>query len=152
PCLEPLEDRLPLAVFTVVSAGDTGTGTDLAGDLRYCLTQANARPGLDTIQFAIPGSGPHSINLTSALPAITDAVFLDGSTTPGASANPLATGDNAVLQIELNGTAAGADVSGLRITSSGCTIRGLVIMDFNQSGITISGASATGNTIAGNFI
>jgi hypothetical protein len=152
PCLEPLEDRLPLAVFTVISPGDTGGGTGLAGDLRYCLTQANATPGLDAIQFAIPGSGPHTINLASALPAITDAVFLDGYSQPGASANTLAAGDNAVLQLELNGTSAGAGASGLRITSSGSTVRGLAINRFNQAGILLSGASATGNTIAGNFL
>ncbi|HYT93551.1 MAG TPA: hypothetical protein VEL76_32835, partial [Gemmataceae bacterium] len=152
PFLEPLEDRLPLAVFTVISAADTGTGVGLAGDLRYCLTQANATPGLDTIQFAIPGSGLHTINLTSALPAITDAVFLDGYTQPGASANTLPVGNNAVLQIELNGAAAGTGASGLKITTSGCTVRGLVINRFNQAGIAISGASATGNTIAGDFI
>src|SRR5262245_21094376 len=152
PCLEPLEDRLPLAVFTVISAGDTGSGVDLAGDLRYCLTQANATPGLDTIQFAIPGSGLHTINLTSALPAITDALFLDGSTQPGASVNTLPVGNNAVLQVELNGSAAGAGANGLRITGSGCTVRGLVINRFNQSGIAISGVSASGNTIAGDFI
>jgi parallel beta-helix repeat protein len=151
PCLEPLEDRLALAVFTVISAGDSGAGTGLAGDLRYCLSQANATPGLDTIQFAIPGSGPHTINPTSALPVITDAVFLDGYTQPGASPNTLAAGDNAVLAIELNGAAAGATANGLTIQgASNCRIRGLAINRFGAAGIFIRGGSD--NVVEGNFI
>jgi parallel beta-helix repeat protein len=150
--LEPLEDRLAPAVFTVTNAGDTGAGVGLAGDLRYCITQANATPGTDTIQFAIPGAGLHTINLTSALPAITDPVVIDGYTQAGTSLNTLATGDNAVLAIELNGSAAGTGVNGLTSNAGGCTIRGLVIDGFGANGIGISGASASGNIIEGNFI
>ena len=38
--LEALEDRWVPSTFTVNSIGDTGTGTGVTGDLRYCLTQA----------------------------------------------------------------------------------------------------------------
>src|SRR5262249_27938070 len=132
PFLEPLEDRLAPAVLSVINTGDTGTGVGLTGDLRYCLTRANALPGFDTIQFAIPGSGVHTISPTSALPAVTDAVLIDGYTQPGSSANTLPAGDNAVLQIELDGTLAGANARGLTITAGASTIRGLVINHFNQ--------------------
>jgi hypothetical protein len=150
--LEPLEDRLAPAVFTVTNTGDTGSGAGLAGDLRYCITQANATPGTDTIQFAIAGTGLQTISLTSALPAITDSVVIDGYTQAGASPNSLATGDNAVLAIELNGSAAGTGVNGLTINAGVCTISGLVIDGFGADGIFISGASASGNIIEGNFI
>ena len=52
--LSTLEDRATPATFTVTSAGDTGTGVGLTGDLRYCITQANdplVHPGADTIVF-----------------------------------------------------------------------------------------------------
>jgi hypothetical protein len=104
------------------------------------------------IQFAIPGAALHTINLTSALPAITDAVFIDGYTQPGASPNTLSVGDNAVLDIEPNGAAAGAGASGLTISASGCTVRGLVIKRFGQSGIVnLTTGGTAGNVIDGNF-
>src|SRR5262249_23620161 len=87
----------------------------------------------------------------SALPTITEAVTIDGYSQSGASANTLTTGDNAVLLVELNGTSAGSSSSGLTISASGSMIKGLVINRF-ATGITLSGAGATGNTIAGNFI
>jgi hypothetical protein len=139
-------------MFTVNSVGDTGSGSGLAGDLRYCLTQANATPGPNTIQFAIPAAGVQVINLTSALPAIANSVVIDGYTQAGASPNTLATGDNAILTVELNGAAAGSGVNGLTINTGGCTIRGLVLDNFSANGILVSGTSAGGNTIEGNFI
>jgi hypothetical protein len=42
PRLEPLEDRSLLSTFTVIDMGDAGIGFDDHGDLRYCITQANA--------------------------------------------------------------------------------------------------------------
>ena len=48
-----------------------------------------------------------TISPLTALPTITDPVIIDGYTQPGASANTLAVGDNAVLLIELNGANAG---------------------------------------------
>jgi hypothetical protein len=39
------------STFTVNSTGDTGTGSGFAGDLRYCITQANSAGGNETITF-----------------------------------------------------------------------------------------------------
>jgi predicted outer membrane repeat protein len=51
----------------VNSLGDTGVGTAADhGDLRYCLTQANANPGPDTITFAVTGT----IQLENQLPTV----------------------------------------------------------------------------------
>jgi hypothetical protein len=155
--LEVLEDRLAPAVFTVVNNGDTGAGTGLTGDLRYCINQANALAGPNTIQFAIAAGGVQTINLASALPQITRAVTIDGYTEAGASANTLAVGDNAVLTVVLNG-ARSINV-GLAVASSSVTIRGLVIQNFTQYGVSVSGNPLTpgqpgpsGVVIAGNFI
>src|SRR6516165_6006014 len=49
--VELLEDRAVPSTFTVNGTGDSGTGSGLVGDLRYCITQANANAGPDTIVF-----------------------------------------------------------------------------------------------------
>jgi hypothetical protein len=113
----------------------------------------NATGGPDHIYFAIPGSGVHTIIITagSPLPPISDAVVIDGYSQPGASANPLAAGDNAVILIELNGTSAGTGANGLTLAagSNGSTIRGLAIDRFNGSGIKVI---SNNNAIVGDFL
>src|SRR5262249_35748914 len=49
--LEMLEDRWVPSTFTVNSTADLGTGSGMAGDLRYCLTQANSSSGANAIVF-----------------------------------------------------------------------------------------------------
>src|SRR5258708_4960578 len=70
--LEVLEDRTLLSVYTVDRLTDTGAGSDLAGDLRYCITRATS--GEDTITFGVTGT----INLTKALPDLTKSVTIQG--------------------------------------------------------------------------
>jgi hypothetical protein len=132
--------------FTVINTADSGCGS-----LRQAILNANASPGLDLIDFKIPGAGPHTIQPLSALPTITDPVVIDGYTQPGASpnSNPFDKGINAVLKIELDGTEA-AFVDGLVITAGNSIVRGLVINRFLQSGIVLS--LNGGNTIEGNFV
>src|SRR5262249_16794937 len=75
PRVEGLEDRLAPATFSVTNVNNGG-----AGSLRAAIASANSTAGADTITFAIPGAGVKTINLTSALPTITQAVTIDGST------------------------------------------------------------------------
>ena len=131
--------------LTVTNTLDSGTGS-----LRDAIICANTIVGTDTIDFNIPGAGPHTIQPASALPTITDPVLIDGYTEPGASPNTLAVGSDAALMIELDGTGAGGD--GLTITAADSTMRGLVINRFSGDGISITGAAATGNVVEGNFI
>ncbi len=51
--LEQLEARdcPAVAAYTVTGLGDAGAGMGNMGDLKYCIAQANANPGADTIQF-----------------------------------------------------------------------------------------------------
>lgn len=125
-----------LATFTVTNTNDSG-----AGSLRQAILDANALSGLDVIDFALSGSSPYTINLTSKLPDISDAVTLDGWTQAGFSVSPI---------IELDGTNAGS-ADGLRLASGsgGSTIRGLVINRFANDGIRVD---SDGNTIVGNYI
>lgn len=143
------------ASYTVTNTSDSG-----AGSLRQAILDANANPGTDTINFNIPGAGPHTIKPLSALPTITDPVIIDGYTEPGSSPNTNGPGlgINAVLMIELDGTNAGDLVDGLYITAGDSTVRGLVINRFGGGvtgglggcGVRVSGNG--GNVIEGNFI
>jgi CSLREA domain-containing protein len=119
--------------------------------LRAAIMEANATTDGDTINFTIPALGVQTISPTSALPTITQPVTIDGYTQGVSSANTLAVGDNAVINVELNGTSAGALTDGLNITAGSCTVRGLAIYRFLGDGIELGG-TAGGNTITGNFI
>jgi hypothetical protein len=128
--------------------------------LRAAIEQANATSGADTINFNIPddpsisGDEVRTISPVSVLPNITEQVTINGYSQPGASPNTNGPGlgDNAVLRVELNGSNAGANASGLSITSTtsgNSKVRGLVINRFAQHGILLSGQ---GNVVEGNFI
>lgn len=122
------------AVFTVTNTGDVG-----AGSLRDAMTQANITPGNDIIDFAISGSGPHTIRPLSPLPVLTDTagVMIDGLSQAGSDpgGSPPST---AILMIEVNG--AGAGVShGFHIVSPYNAIQGVVVDSFEQDGIRIEG-------------
>jgi uncharacterized delta-60 repeat protein/CSLREA domain-containing protein len=126
--------------FTVLNTANSGPGS-----LRQAIKDANTSPnnaaGPDLIQFAIGAGGVQSIAPLSALPTISDAVILDGTTQPGYSGTPL---------IELNGSSAGSGANGLSITAGNSMVRGLVIDQFGQNGIYISGGG--GDLIAANYI
>ena len=128
--------------FTVINTNDSG-----AGSLRQAILDANGSMGADTIAFAIPGAGVHTITPATPLPTITGPVTLNGYTQSGASPNTLAVGDDAVLLIELSGLTSGG--TGIAITGGGSTVRGLVIHNFGPA-MTMN--TAGGNTVAGNFI
>jgi hypothetical protein len=121
----------PVAIFAVTNTNDSGVGS-----LRQAIIDANASPGADAIYFDIPTAAVPTITLLSALPAITGAVTLDGTTQPA-------------LQVELNGASAGAAADGLLISGGNSVVRGLVINRFGDDGIQLNSGS---NVIEGNLI
>jgi len=150
--VERLESRIAPAVFIVNSVLDVGLDPDDGiGSLREAILSANANAGVDMISFNIPGSGVQRIAVTSELPAITEAVVIDGFTQPGATPNTQMVGNDAVLLIELHGGNAGLSADGLILNAGGSTIRGLVINGFESSGMVIQGGTG-GNVVEGNFI
>lgn len=139
------------ATFTVENTDDSGLAS-----LRQAILDANTSIGHDTIAFAIPpfDGTVKLIGPTSILPAITDAVTIDGYTQPGASPNTLAVdqGDDAVLLIELvsiNLPYQGNDC-GLVVQADGCTVRGLVVNRWPQCAIQAIGADDL--VVEGNFL
>lgn len=134
------------ATFTVTHTGDDGSDS-----LRQAILDSNGSIGiLDTIAFDISGDGPHTLRPQSPLPIVTDPVNIDGYTQPGAARNTYATGAiNAAIEIELDGTNAGA-AHGLTVAAGNSVIQGLAINRFAELGIYLQGAG--GNSIEGNFI
>jgi CSLREA domain-containing protein len=141
--------------FTVNTTNDVDDGSCniIHCSLREAILAANSNPGPDLIHFNIPGSGPHTILIFPAmngpLPTITDAVTIDGYTQPGATpnSNPAPQGLNAQLKIVIRRS--GGTASGLTISASNVVVRGVVINNFNQNGILITGSNVI---IEGNFI
>jgi hypothetical protein len=169
--VELMEERVLLAAtITVNSALDTNDPNDWLVTFREAILIANGARAVggseagqvvgtlgtgaadrDTIAFNIPGAGVRTINLTSALPTITDPVTIDGYTQPGSSPNTLPDGDNAILLIELN--RGNLTVNGLTITAGNSVVRGLVInrnISFVAYAIEIT--TRGGNLIEGNFL
>jgi Bacterial pre-peptidase C-terminal domain/Right handed beta helix region len=144
--VEALEPRRLLATFIVSNVNDTGPGS-----LRQALLDVAGRPGSGHfIEFGIPGAGPHRIVPRSALPTVAKLTVVDGFSQPGAvrNTNPPGQPINAVLRVVLDGTLAGRNENGLQLQGD-ATVRGLVIQNFNGSGIAAHGGN---NTIVGNFI
>lgn len=131
----PAASLTPAATFVVDNPGDAG-----GGSLRDAINQANNIPGADVITFNIAGPQPIRINLASALPPITDALSIDGSSQPGFTGTPL---------IEIDASAVAGTANGLTLTAANCNILGLSINGAGGSGIVSNGAN---NIIQGCFI
>lgn len=113
----------------VVSTRDD-EGGDGALTLRGAILEANARPGPDVIRFDIPGPGPHTIFVEAPLPAVADAVVVDGLSQPGALDAP-------VVRIDGSRAAGGGD--GLVLSGAASTVRGLAVTNFARHGIVLAG-------------
>ena len=118
-------DVVHAASFTVTNTSDSGPGS-----LRQAILDANTSPGTDTIDFNIPGAGPHTIQPTSVLPPIIDSVVIDGDSIP---------------DITIDG-ASSINV-GFRVYASDVTITGLSILNFSGSGIAIFTDDAQGRQL-----
>ena len=127
------------STFTVNTADDHNDGICNAADctLREAINADNAG---DTISFNIPGSGVHTINVTSGF-SITKAVTIDGTTQPGFAGAPV---------IELNGAGAGAGINGLNVNAPNVIIKGLIINRF--SGYAINFDSPGNSSVQGCYI
>jgi parallel beta-helix repeat protein len=145
PQIEQFEDRcVPSATYLVSSLADT----NIPGTLRFALNQANANhsgtaAAPDLIQFSTGGGTIH-VNAANGGPlglSANEVAVLDATTATGYSGTPL---------ITLDGSAAGAGVSGLTISGGSSTVKGFDIIDFSGSGIRLD--TNGGNTVQSNYI
>jgi probable HAF family extracellular repeat protein len=120
--------------------GICDTDLDEAGEqcsFRAAIEQSNFNDGVDVITFNITSAGIPKIIPKSALPEITTQIKIDATTQPGTG------------MVEIDGSDAGSAANGLRISANNCEVKGLIITNFAQDGIKITGNS---NTIIGNII
>ena len=158
------------ATITVTSAADDAADDGVC-TLREAIAAANQNtasgasngecaagdpsPAADTIAFAIPGAGVHTITLASTLTVVAELATIDGYTQRPCASNPApcsqpntnATGAiNAVPLIELDCNEQSSCLTFL----TPATVRGLVVNGCPLGGRCIFDLG--GSTIAGNFI
>jgi hypothetical protein len=134
--LEILEDRTLLSTYVVNSLTDTGSGSGLAGDLRYCLTKATS--GNDTITFEQGLTG--TIQLQSPLPALSASVDIQGPGAGTLTVTPtyLAPGSQPFSV----GSAANVQISGLTFSGVGAGVSDGVAA--NAGTLTVSACTVSG--------
>jgi len=133
-------------LFLVTTTADAGIGS-----LSQAILDANASPnvdGPDQIRFAIPGAAPHEIAVAAALPAITDAVVIDGASQRDGMAQP--DGGATVARVTIDGGLLSRPADGLVLRAGSSTIRGLGIRGFDGDAIRLEGGGSS--TIEGNVI
>ncbi|MFO0954680.1 MAG: L-type lectin-domain containing protein [Isosphaeraceae bacterium] len=125
--------------FAVTNTSDSGPGS-----LRQAILNSNAYPGpANTITFAIPGDGVHTIQPLSRLPEISRSVLLDGFSQPGYAGVPA---------IELNGRSL-ADSIDINVASDPSARYMPDCLSINASGVTVRGLAINGflNPFASSF-
>ena len=122
-------------VLVVTNTSDSGPGS-----LRQAIQNADASPGIPTIDFDIPGSGVLTISPASALPAITNQVTIDGTSQRGYSGTPL---------IELSGPVPRGGVRRLDDRGLGATVPAGWRSRTSTAMESPSPAAQSGNTIGG---
>jgi hypothetical protein len=137
---------------TAADPGGAMNGCDFPNSTVDCslvgaINKANANPtgilGPDSITFAI-GSGVQTITLGASLPAIADAVVIDGSTQTAD-----ATCGSGVPCIHLNASVAFLDA--FTVSANDVTIRDLAVHGFHD-GDAFHVTSGANVVIAGNYI
>lgn len=164
------------ATYTVTNTNNSG-----AGSFRQAILDANANPGADIINFAIldiitnyfegnllAGTRVAVIRLTSALPIITDAVTIDGTTQPNTNTGVMAgrvVGADNLTQANINypdvyiipdiaggysrstnTTTSGRGYgNGININTANVTIRGIAISGFGNTSSTASTSGLSGD-------
>lgn len=128
--------------FTVTRTVDAGPGS-----LRQAILDANARPGLDRILFAIPGAGPHTI--VTGGHRVTDPIHIDGYSQRGS----LEATTHAAARLGVVLEASGPSGDGLVIATDDSVVEGLALVGFGGSGDGTTSAAirltGTGNVVRG---
>jgi hypothetical protein len=138
PRFEILEARHLLSTYVVDNLGDSGAGSGLAGDLRYCITQAAEG---DAITFSVTGT----INLAGALPDLTHSISIEGPGPDQLTVRRDTGGDYRIFTVAAGTT---VNIIGLTIANGflpGPNAGGGAIL--NSGTLTISASTFSGNAV-----
>jgi hypothetical protein len=139
PRLTALEARDVPSICVVNNLGDTGAGAGSAGDLRYCMDRSNRQAGKDQILFSVQGT----INLTQALPEITDDLTIAG---PGADRLTVRRDTGGSYRIFTN--LATTELSGITVTNGWSNYGGGISNGYTKT-LTLSDCVITANRTGG---
>lgn len=130
--------------FVVTSTANSGTAT-----LRQAVVDANAAPAeASAIAFAIPGAGPHTITLASALPQVTaNGLIIDAATQPGTQCRDLWAGSGHDLRVNVR---ASPRFEGFQLSGANQIIRGLSFSGFENAVRLLPGSNTA--TIQCNYL
>jgi len=93
----------------------------------------------------------HTIQLQTPLPEVFFPVLIDGYTQPGALPNQLAVGSNAVILVEIDGSAL-TDTNGLVLRGGASTVRGLALVGFPTGFSALVFRNLDGDAVEGCFV
>lgn len=133
PAATQAEWQQTLLTYTVTNTNDSGPGS-----LRQLILDTNATAGIaDTIEFNIPGVGPHTISPVTPLPTIADSLSIDGWSEPNYA-------NDDVPVVILDGASAGVAAVGLDFStgSDASSVRGLSIVNFTSHGISLDASNS----------
>ena len=121
--------RLPQGqLYVVNTTGDADICDATTCSLRGAINAANTNVGADTIVFQIPGTGPFTIDVGTALPLLIDSVILDGR--PNAAQRP---------NVFIRGTGTPPGTHGFVVEAGNVVIANLGIGGFPGAGIVTQG-------------
>ncbi|HKP02744.1 MAG TPA: hypothetical protein VJU77_05200 [Chthoniobacterales bacterium] len=143
--------------FTVTNTNNSGPGS-----LYEAINAGSNSPGGAVINFNIPGSGVHVIDVgANPLPKVKN-VIIDGYSQPGAHPNTLALGDDAVILIQIDGGGVAgrygfwvlgfSQIRGLAITRCDTAIAALDPFDGNLFDGNFIGIEAAAHSAAPNRV
>ena len=149
----------PLPSAVVTNTNDSGSGS-LRATLYYAFDKSTDDPPVPTtVVFNIPTSDPgfannvFTIKPTYMLVAPGAGTTVDGSTQTAFTGNTNPSGPEVVLDgSQVPGEELFLFAPGLYLREANCTVKNLVINNFNQQGILIVGTSATGNVVTGCYL
>jgi hypothetical protein len=147
----------PLPSAVVTNTNDSGSGS-LRAALYFAFDKSTDIPPVPTtVVFNIPTSDPgfannvFTVKPTYLLVAPGAGTTIDGATQTAFTGNTNTKGPEVVLdgsQITVQNLFA----PGLYLIEANCTVKNLVINNFNQQGILIDGTGATGNVVSGCYL
>ncbi|GAB5536212.1 MAG: hypothetical protein Rubg2KO_24610 [Rubricoccaceae bacterium] len=111
----------------------TTTDNEGEGSLRDAILVAKGMPDVQTITFALPGDGPHAIQIPDNLPLINDPTHFDGLSQPGASCGP----EGRSLRIGIDGMTTARNGLTFVRGSAGSSFVGLAIGRTTRNGTYI---------------